>query len=513
MGLGRQTFKHAAIYSIANLLGGLASFLMLPFYAYYFQAEGYGVMAMIDTSVSIFTVLLTGGFQTAILRIYHEQEGPKKGLVLGTGIRLVWAIAVLLVLPPLVFSVPLSGVLFGNSSYYPLICLALVTFVIDVAGQSASTVQIIRQQSVLYSCIGLGRLVLGLSLNIWLVVVLEVGLIGIFLSSFATAVLGSLAFHVAAARAHGIGYDRQIAVQLIRFQLPLLPGEIVAFLGRQTERILVRALISLEGLGILEMAYKFPPMLNLLINIPFRRAWNTKNMEIADQEGAAHVIGAMFSRYLFLMVFAGLVLAVTIRNILELMTPPEFWQAARIVQIEVVTTIMTGCTTYLSFGILYRKQTKILSFVKLTLTPAKILLAFLLISNWGLSGAAFSALFIEVISLWWINLKAQALYAIPLEHQKIAVIIASAAGLFLLLNGNSYSGFAPAVYAADHWFSPLVAFLQSTPLGEWKSGKVIEILQARQGQVISLIIDLTLCLSFLALIPLVGRTNTALKAG
>lgn len=512
MRLGRQTFKHTAIYSMAHVLGGMASFLMLPFYANYFQAEGYGVMAMIDTSLGIFTVLLAGGFQSAILRIYHEREGIKKELVLGTGIRLVWGLASLIVVLPLVFSAPLSSILFGNSNYYPLICLALGTFIIDVSGLSASTIQIIRQQSFLFSCIGLARLILGLSLNIWLVVILQIGLIGVFLSSFATAVASSLAFHVVAAKEHGIGFDRQIAVQLLRFQLPLLPGEIIAFLGRQTERILVRALVGLEGMGVLEMAYKFPPLLNVLINVPFQRAWHTKSVEIAEQEDAPHVIGAMFSRYLFMMVFAGLMLAVTIRSILELMTPPEFWQATRITQIEIITTIMTGCASYLSFGILYRKKTKILSLIKMALTPVKILLGFLLISKWGLTGAAFSALIIEAASLVWIGLKAQALYALSLEYGKIGVILACAFGLFLLLNGNSYSSFAPVAYAGEHWFSPLLSFLQSTPLGEWKSGKLIQILQSRQNQVTSLILNAVFSLSFLILLPLVVRTDIKVTA-
>ena len=47
---------------------------MLPFYAHIFQAEGYGVLAMIETSLGVLTILLAGGFQTAILRIYHEQK-------------------------------------------------------------------------------------------------------------------------------------------------------------------------------------------------------------------------------------------------------------------------------------------------------------------------------------------------------------------------------------------------------------------------------------------------------
>lgn len=503
MGLAKTTFRHTAIYSVANVLGRIASYLMLPFYAHIFQAEGYGVIGMIDTSMGILTVLLTGGFQTAILRVYHEQQDERrKMLALGTGIRLVWAIGGGLILLPFVFSAQISRFVLGSSEYYLLFGLALLTLVIDVAGQSASTIQIVRQQSLLFSFIGLSRLFLSLTLNIWLVVILEVGLVGVFISSLVSAIVAGIAFHVVAAREHGLGFDRGIAAELLRFQLPLLPGEIISFVGRQTERILVRILIGLEGMGVLEMAYKFPPLLNLLISVPFMRAWRTKSIEIAGQEDAPRVISEMFTRYLFLMLLAGLMLAVTIRSLLELMTPPDFWAAARVAQIEIVTTILSGCANYLTFGLVYHKRTITLSAVKSILTPFKIALAIALISSWGLAGAAYSALLVEAVALAWLGAKSQALYRIPIEYSKISLILLVAGVLFVILDGNTYAGFGPAEFLREHLFSPLVAFLQETPLGEWKSGKLVQLFREKQDEALRAILNAVFCLSFLTLFPL-----------
>lgn len=503
MGLVRTTLRHTAIYSAASILGRLASFLMLPFYAHIFQAEGYGVIGMIDTSMGILTVLLTGGFQTAILRVYHEQlDEPRKVLALGTGIRLVWIIGGLLIFLPFIFSAPLSRFVLGRSEYYPLFSLALVTFVIDVAGQSASTLQIIRQQSLLFSLIGLVRLVLGLGLNIWLVVILDIGLIGVFISSFVSATVASIAFHAVAAREHSLGFDRHIAADLLRFQLPLLPGEIISFVGRQAERILVRILIGLQGMGVLEMAYKFPPLLNLLVSVPFMRAWNTKCIEMAAHKDAPRMISEMFTRYLFVMLLSGLVLAVTIRSLLELMTPPDFWPAARIAQIEIVTTILSGCVGYLMFGLVYHKRTTTISVIKSALTPLKIALAATLIFSWGLIGAAYSALLFEIVTLVWVGTKSQALYRIPIEYGKISVIVLAASALFVALDGNSYVDFGPADLIREHVFTPLVAFLQHSSLGEWKSGKLVQIFREKQDEALRAMLNAVFCMPFLGLFPL-----------
>jgi O-antigen/teichoic acid export membrane protein len=509
MSLGRQTFKHAAVYSVANVLGGLASFLLLPFYAHLFGTEGYGVMALVDTSLGMFTVLLSGGLSMAIIRIYHEEEDPsRKSLSIGTGIRLVWCLAVLIAVVPIVASRPLSEFLFGTPRYDSLIVIAMVTFIIDVAGQSASATQIIKQQSILFSAIGLGRLIVGLSLNIWLVVILEVGLIGFFLSSLVTAVLNSAAFHFLAIKEHGFGFDQRIAVKLVKFQLPLMPGEVIGFVGRQADRVLVRALVGLEGVGILEMAYKFPPFLNLFINIPFRRAWNTKSIEIADQVGAPKIIASMFTRFLYLNMFAGLLLALAIPDILKVMTPPGFWPAGRIAQIEIVTTILTACGTYLSFGIVYQKQTQILSAIKVMSVPIKLLLGWIFIVQWGLAGAALSALIVELACLGWIALKGHSFYPLPLEYTKIAAIVLYAGCVFLLLHGATYEAM---IAMAEQVISGVVQFVPVTLNEEWKAGKMIGLLHDRREHIIVLVLNCFFSLSFLALFPLVSGSRSLLK--
>ena len=40
MSLVRNILKHSMVYSIANVLGRLVGFIMLPFYAHIFETEG-----------------------------------------------------------------------------------------------------------------------------------------------------------------------------------------------------------------------------------------------------------------------------------------------------------------------------------------------------------------------------------------------------------------------------------------------------------------------------------------
>ena len=357
-GLTREIFKHAAIYSVSAVLGRLISFIMLPFYARIFRAEGYGVIAMVDATLGMLPIIFSSGFQLAITRIYHGEGPETQKRVYCTAVVLVWSLGTLMILLPMMFSTSLSRIFLGTSEYRLIFILALITFVIDTAGLSASAALIIRQQSILYAALNIIRLVLGLALNIWLVLILEVGVVGVFVTALVTAVIMSSLLQYLALKDNPLVFDKGIAEKLVRFQLPLVPGDLVAFFGRQTERFVVRFLIDIRSVGILEMAYKFPPLLNLFISIPFGQAWRTKAFEIAEKDhNAPTIIGNMFGRYLFLMVFAGITLAVGIDDLLVIMTPSEFWPAAQIVKVEIVTTILASANVFFMFGLIYRNRT------------------------------------------------------------------------------------------------------------------------------------------------------------
>jgi hypothetical protein len=76
--------------------------------------------------------------------------------------------------------------------------------------------------------------------------------------------------------------------------------------------------------------------------------------------------------------------------------------------------------------------------------------------------------------------------------------------LFALLNGATYEAVIPI---AEKLVSGVIQFISLTPIGEWKAGRIVELLHERQEQVISLVLNCFFGLSFLALFPLVGARS------
>ena len=500
MTLTRQIFKHSAIYSFATVLGRLISFLMLPFYAHIFQTEGYGVIGVLDAALGVLSLLITAGLHAAIQRFYHEASAPEKNRVISTAVRLAWTLGLCLLVPLLLSAKPISIFLFGTTRYYDLVRLACITLVITLASGSAGALLVIEQRSVIISMLALVQLALGLSLNILLVIVLQFGIIGTFITSLVCASVACVVVHSLVLPRTGLAFDRDVARRIVRFQAPLIPSEIAAYLSRQAELFFVRFMISLEGVGILDMGYKFAPLLQLFITSPFLTAWRTKNMELGDSQEALVIASRMFTRWFFLVTFLASLLAINIADMLAILTPPSFWPAAGIARIEILTTVLSGANAWLVFGLLYQKKTGKLAVIKSTAAVIKVALSAAFIYYAGLRGAAYSALLTEALLLVWIASAAQRLYPLPFELARLATVAAAGLALSVSLAFLSPADVPFVGYLNARVAPSVLLFLQSTPVAGWRNGKLIELLVTRQMPVYAVLVKSTIACSYLGLV-------------
>ena len=510
--LVRSTFRHAAIYTLAAVLGKLISFFLLPFYAHALQDIGYGVIGMIESGSMLLMSLMAYGSQGGIIRIYHDRPAEEKDRVISTGMFLVAGVGTALCLLVGLFARPLAGWMLDSPDQAMLLWLALASFVLEITGVAGASILLIRKRSLVFSTIGLVRLFLGLGTGIWFVLVLDWGLFGYFLSALVTTLVSSGCFVVIALRNCGSVFDRGIARELIVFLTPLIPGNLASFVSRVAERFLVKFQLSLANVGILEMGYKFPVLIGLLITQPFMRSWNTTRTEIADDPGAPERIGRVFTYFLLLVVFGGLLIAVNIRGVLELLTPEEFWPAYRIARIEIYTMILQAVYMHLGFGLYYAKDTRSMAVIRGSMSAVKVGLSWLFIHLWGLNGAALSAAVTQSIVTAWGSAASQRRYAIGIEWGKVTAIVVIAAGYFVYLTHVDLTPTAAHRWLADTALPSLADGLGSTPLGAMKDGKLPHLLTRRAPLIATLLLQTLICTTYMLVLPAIHKeTRDKLK--
>lgn len=500
----RAAFKHAAVYSFATVLSKAVGFLLLPLYAHVFRDIGYGIIGMMDAGLNFLSGLLGYLIRGGVVRIYHEEQTERdKRAVVSTGLILLWAVMSGLVLLILPFARPIATLWLGEPEYALYVLLSLIAFLLEITGSAAGVLLIIQQRSKVFSSIGLLRLVTGIGLNLWLIIGLKLGLTGYFLASLGMHAVSSALFHAIAIRQCGLRYDARIARKLIAFQLPLVPSNILSFFARQAERILLRFMVAIETVGVLEMAYKFPALISLFITQPFWQSWDTKRTEIAERPGAPEQIGRMFTYYVFLVLFAGLLLAVDIDPLIRLMTPPEFWAAIGIAEVIIVTEILNGCYHHFMFGIYYAKRTRTLGMIRAGASIFKLVTSFVLIYLYGLSGAAYSSAITAglLVTLTWRASGRH--YRMVLEKRRLAILVVGALALRTLIVELDLVELLGADRLERSLTPKLLAAMQGTFLASWRDGAAVRILQMKSPLVYDLgVRTLAACL-FLLLVPVV----------
>ena len=198
-------------------------------------------------------------------------------------------------------------------------------------------------------------------------------------------------------------------------------------------------------------------------------------------------------------------MAVVIKPVLEILTPPEFHIAYRLARVEILTVVLMGASRHLIFGLAYAKDTATISKVRTTMAAFKIGLSWLFISTWGLFGAAFSAAVTGLISNIIMFHYSQKKYPLKLEYKALSIMALTAGGIFYWL-ANWDPSSTSAFGFIDGQFLPWIqGGLEQSFLGSWKDGKLIAVLSERRPLFADVLLKGTLAASFIVVLPIIHQ--------
>ena len=478
-----QIFKHALVYGSATILAKLIGFVMLPFYAHYLHGEGYGIIGMIDTVLSVLTLLIGYGITGSMKRFYFQKktEHERKVLV-STTIILMFFMVVGISIPALFFCDHIAVLAFGKQGLQAYIFLTILNFISEMTSKNAEAYILIRQKSFFYSVVSICRLVISLALNIYLIAILHLGVLGYLYSSLIVSVLFSIFMHINALKLVGIHFNKTDAAHALQYSLPLLPGYIAGFFRGNADRVILRTFLGLSTVGVFEMIYKFATLIGVLVMEPFMKIWSVKSFEICEsQEGKQSIIEG-FTIYSAIILFIGLILSVEIPLVLKILTPREFWVSGTLVSLAVFSRMVAATDQFATFGLNYAKKTFFISLIQILVAALSIGLNLLLIKPLGLAGALIASCCVALtqnIIAFWVSHK---YFPIAFEWSKITKMVCIALGLFFIIDYVSLSHFGIAneqfVFVADgilnvlsflhlnagHFKAPITKLVLATPV-------------------------------------------------
>lgn len=427
----KTLIKHSSVYMGAEFLRKGIGFIMIPLYTRYLSPANYGLLELIDITLNVIGMIVGLRIGSALIRYYHHFEETKdKQEVFTTAfiITFILSISVLIFLE--IFSIPISALILGNSQYFSYFQVAFICLAIQTIYLVPETYLIALKKSVLYSSLSIGTLISNLSLNIFFLVFLKMGVMGILLSMLITKIINGLIVTATTLRNVKLAFSFEKLKKMVNFSLPLVPAGIAMFTMHFSDRFFVQKYCSLNDLGLYSLGYKFGMILSVLISAPIFRIWDTQRFEIAKSDDAKQVFKKIFTYFSAILIFVGLIISIFIDELIYIIASSEYHGASSIVPLIVLSYVLFGISNFFTLGMVITSKTKHIAFVQVIAAAINILLNFLLISRYGIIGAAISTLLSFLFLAVFNFIVSQKLYHITCEYRRVLILFVLAGVTF-----------------------------------------------------------------------------------
>ena len=425
--------KHSSVYMLGTVLNKIVGFLMIPIYTSLLLPSDYGILQLVSLSTEMIGMVISSGIAAAMYRFYFDyKEEKERNEVISTAIIGFSIIAALSLTPLSFYSGQLSLLILDSSNYYYYFLISFASLWLSTIVQMGYGFLRIQEKSLLFISFSVTRLLLGLSFNIYFVVIKRIGVLGILLSTLISSLI--LVVILISPMLYKIKprFSFSKCKAMLKYGAPLIPTSLAAFVVHSSDRFFIKSYSGLSEAGIYSLGYKFGNLPNTFISSPFMQIWEVRFFKSYKDEGAEKLFGKMFTYLCFLVIFAGLGISVLIKDILIFISDKAYWDAYKIVPIIILAYIIFSFQYFFNMGIYFFKRTEYLAYINVSNAIINLILNFYLIKLYGIWGAAIATILCfsyKAILTYYISNK---LYKIYFESFRIIKLFLVSFGIFIV---------------------------------------------------------------------------------
>jgi O-antigen/teichoic acid export membrane protein len=393
----------------------------------------YGLLELLDLTLNVIGMLVGLRIGAALIRYYHHFSDPKeKHEVFTTALTFTTALSVFLLVVLQLFSHSISRWVSGTSQNYGYFQIVFICLAIQTIYLVPENHLLAKKKSVTYSVLSIGSLVSNLSLNIFFLVIMKMGVFGILLSMLVTKSLNAIIVLTLTLWKRPYSFSWYKLKKMLIFGIPLVPASLGLFVMHFSDRFFIRIYCGLDYLGLYSLGYKFALILSTMISAPIFRIWNTQRFEIAKSDSAPETVGRLFTYYALVMIAAALGIGLFADEAISLMAPSAYKGASTVVPIIVLGYVLYGMANYLTTGIMITYKTKYAAYIQLSCAAINVLLNILLIRTFGVYGAAMATFLTFLVMAVLTFAISQRLYPISFEYGRVSALFVIPLFLFAL---------------------------------------------------------------------------------
>lgn len=274
MSRGKELIKNTAIIAVGKVCTKFLSFFLLPFYTAVLSREDYGVVDLINTYISLLLPLVVFQIEDAIFRytidVRNKEEEKRKVISTAFFFCLIQSI---------VFTV-----IFGVISVLIHIPYGIYLYInVIISIFSGMFLQLTRGlgDNTGYAFASFLTAISAILMNIVLVLVFHMGADGLFLTAFASNLLG-VCYILFRSRLFGFirprWFDKGLLKEMLSYSLPMVPNTLSWWVIGASDKTVVTWFLGSAQNGILSVSQKFSTVYTTFYSI-FNLSW-TENAAV-----------------------------------------------------------------------------------------------------------------------------------------------------------------------------------------------------------------------------------------
>jgi O-antigen/teichoic acid export membrane protein len=383
--------RHTIVYGIGSLATKAISFLLLPLYTYYLRPADYGALEVLDLTMSLLGMLLNMGVMAAVLRFYAAAKSDhEKRQIVGSAFLAMAVTGGCLWGAGFVSARQVAPLLFGPTIPLVDIGLCFGSFLLNYVTTVPYTYIRAKEASGTLVLVDVVTTAVTMALTVYCVAFLKWSLYGVFWSAFVVGCVRAPLLIGWMIRDIGIGLNWGVLRKMAAFGAPLVFSNLAMFILNFSDRFFLQRLRSLDVVGVYAAGYKFGFLLNFVFIQSFNMMWQARMYIIQRQPDHEKTFAQVLALYFSVLGFAALGLSLFGGDIVRLMVDRHYSGAQRVIPVVSLAYVCLAIGSFLQLGMFLSGKTGMIGALCAVAAILSIGLNYLLISFYGMLGAAWA---------------------------------------------------------------------------------------------------------------------------
>lgn len=443
----RDLLKHSSVYMIGQILTRMTSVLLIPFYTHELTTADYGVVGILDLTCAILATFIAGGMISAVTRHHFDDDNETHhDGVWWTGLTMVFSVATIIAVPMIIGRQTLSELTLGAEiTEGPwLYLLAIGTMWFTVVGMILDAYLRVLKRSGTFVVISLGRLITNISLNVWLIAGLDMGVEGLLIGNLTATVLHTSVLAAVFVKSRGrYIVNRVIGAQMMKFAAPLVVTALASMLMHEADRYFLRIWETMSEVGVYSFAHKIGFAVNTLCLLPFISIWHVAIYDIErmpDSEKTFSSVFGWFNNGLGILLLGA---SLCVHPILPLLTPEAYGEAMDLISVVLLGFYVFGLSFMFEVPSLLSKNTKLMVPGAIAGLIVNVIANVILIPLIGTWGAAWAGVLTYATYSFTILAFCRTEMKLPYPWAKYVMSTAALIGTYVVLRYACFPGMTP----------------------------------------------------------------------